>query len=121
MILGEETVTLQRCSTSMARGSDGRISSSLTFTESEILMSVQPLNGKEIAMLPEGERHRHSKKGYTISEVLTADQHAQNIADRVVVDGIVYEVHTVEQQRAIIPHYKVTMLRLQELDPGFGA
>jgi hypothetical protein len=120
MILGEEPVLLRRYTTSMARGSDGRIASTLSYDETTILMSVQPLNGQELSMLPEGERHRDRKKGYTITLLRTADQHLKTMADRIVVDGIEYEVHQVERERSVIPHYKVSLIRVQEQDPGFG-
>jgi hypothetical protein len=119
MILGQEAVTLRRFDTSSGRDSEGYLVGP-SYADSSILMSFQPLDGTDLQKLPQGERQRESRKGYTATEIFTASQHSSNIADRVVVDGIVYEVYHVEHQRKIIPHYKVLMLRIQEADPGFG-
>lgn len=116
MILGEEPVTLIRYPAT-SWGADGR-STVGAAVSSTILASVQPLGGREIALLPESERHAEHLKAYTVTELRTADQYTSTLADRIVVDGITYEVQKVERQRSVIPHYKVTLVRFQEIDPS---
>lgn len=112
MILGEEPILRLRFS-AQVRDSDGYITDAVP-VESLILASVQPMSGKDVEKLSEGERHREGLKLYTVSDLRTADQYAGTIADRVVIDDITYEVLHVERQRSVIPHYKAMVLRMQE-------
>lgn len=75
---------------------------------------VQPLNGKEIALLPEGARASDSRKAYTATELRTEDQHLGLPADEVVIGGVTFKVLKVEQQIAVIPHYRATLIRIGE-------
>lgn len=112
MILGQEAITRRRFDGG-TRGADGRWVNG-TATDSTIYASVQPMGGKERELLAEGERTREGIKLYTTSDLHTASQHAQGMADHVLVDGVAYEVRAVERQRAVFPHYKALALRLQE-------
>jgi hypothetical protein len=112
VILGQETITLRRVGAG-SRGADGRWSDGVA-VDTSIAASVQPLGGRELATLPEGERHSDQIKVYTTTEIRTGSQHDGTTADRLVVDGIVYEVRAVEQQRAILPHYKARAVRVKE-------
>lgn len=112
MILGQEPVTLRRF-VAQTIGTDGRPEAQAG-TPTTILASVQPLNGKELALLPEGERQRDQKKIYTVSEIRTADQNTGIPADWIEFDGEVWEVHQVENERSVVPHYKGRIVRIQE-------
>jgi hypothetical protein len=79
-----------------------------------ISASVQPLNGRELQLLPELARAGDSRKAYTETELRTDEQHAGLPADELIVDGITFKVLAVERQVAIIPHYKATLMRLGE-------
>lgn len=48
----------------------------------------------------------------TTTALRTFDEQAGTPADTVVIDGLTYEVHRVEQHRAVIPHYECTVLRV---------
>jgi len=112
MILGQEPISRLRYA-AQVRDSEGYIVDAAP-TSSTIYASVQPMNGKDVEQLSEGERHREGLKLYTQSDLRTADQYLGTIADKVVIDGITYEVMHVERQRSILPHYKAMVLRLQE-------
>jgi len=112
-ILGSESLTRRR----YAAGSwdtDGVFVAG-TATNSSFSGSFQPLNGEELATLPEGERAGDQRKVYTQSALRTTDQAAGVQADRVSQDGTVfYEVRQVERERAVLPHYKARLVRVQE-------
>lgn len=113
MILGSESLTRRRYAVG-TWGVDGTFTAGAT-TDSTIRGSFQPLNGQELATLPEGERHADQRKVYTRTELRVASQEEGIQADRVSQDGtIFYEVRQVERQRTILPHYKVRLVRVQE-------
>ena len=118
MILGAEPITRRRFA-SGARGADGRYTPGAS-TDTTILASVQPLEGRDREILPEGERQTDGIKVYTESDVRTVNQHGGaggNTPDRLIFDGLVYEVRNVSRQRSIIPHYRAFALLLQEVAP----
>lgn len=112
MILGAETVTRRRFAAG-ARGADGRWSEGAS-TDTSIAMSVQPISDRELSTLPEGERTGEQLKGYTQADVRTGSARDDVAADHVQVRGSWFEVRQVQEQRAIIPHIKVRLARLQE-------
>ncbi len=57
-----------------------------------IMASIQPLNGREIMLLPDGERDRETVKVYTDTALVIADQEAQQKGDQIAYNGGVYEV-----------------------------
>ena len=61
-----------------------------------IIMSVQPINGRELIYLPEGQRTRQFLTGYTETLLQTANQEAGTKADVVAYNGRNYEVQRVE-------------------------
>lgn len=113
-ILGQEAITRRRFAAG-SRGTDGRYSAGAT-TDTTILGSVQPANGDDMATLPEGERAKKGRRIYTTSEVRVADVEAGTPADQLLIDGVYWEARTVEQTRAVIPHYKVIALKVQEAE-----
>lgn len=89
-----------------------------SLTETDIKMSIQPINGRELINLPEGQRARHYAKGYTDTLLYTAGDGDSKKAD-VIDDGSrVYEVQSVEfwesNANTIVPHYKVLLAELSE-------
>jgi hypothetical protein len=122
ILVGAENITRRRFSTAGAvRGADRRYvpgAASLTV----ISASVQPLRGREVETLPEGERHKDWQKVYTAADLVTADQHAGGAggaADQLDIGGITYEVRQVWPWRGVspIPHFKAFVVRLQEVAP----
>lgn len=110
-MLGKRTISYIRRTVAVASAT-GRPSTSLAAAV-EFEASVQPLNGIEIQQLPEGERSRDSRKLYTTTALRTASAGSGAAADRIVIDGANYEVHTVQpyDTMAPLPHYKVVVLR----------
>jgi hypothetical protein len=115
MILGAEPITRRRFSVG-ARGVDGRFVDGAS-TDAVISASVQPLEGKDRAILPEGDRSKDGIKVYTTSDLAPADQHVGTSGDQLIVDGVIFEVRNVVRERSIIPHYRAFALRLQEVSP----
>lgn len=95
-----------------AYGSNGAYQPGATSTLS-IVMSVQPLNGRELMLLPEGERTKQYVRGYTNTQLYTAQQSSSKKADRISVDGVTFEVQKIEKwesaSMSIQPYWKVVM------------
>jgi hypothetical protein len=69
--------------------------------------NVQPLSGKELLLLPEGERQRQVVKIYTGFALESGD-----IVTRA--DGIQYDVQAVENWTAFAqPHFKARLTRIE--------
>uniref|UniRef100_A0A6M3M0V9 Head-tail joining protein n=1 Tax=viral metagenome TaxID=1070528 RepID=A0A6M3M0V9_9ZZZZ len=112
MILGAQDVTLHRYGIG-SRGTDGRFTRGAA-TVSTIQATVQPMNGKELSTLPEGDRTRRGIKLYTTTQLLTADQDAKRLSDRIIYQTETFEVRHVDQQPRVIPHYRAYAVRLDE-------
>lgn len=77
-----------------------------------VLGSVQPLNGRELENLPEGQRVKESIKIYTATELKTVDEVNQIKADVVIDGGKRYEVQTVDRHSMSLgSHFKVTAFK----------
>ena len=78
-----------------------------------VLMSVQPLNGRELLNLPEAQRTRQWVKAYCATELRTANQALGIKADRVLANGVLYEVQRVEfwtnPASTLAPHWKLQL------------
>jgi len=115
MILGLRTLNLRRYS--VPTWAAGRATA--TPATSTFLGSWQPLNGREIAMLPEGERSSDRAKIYTTTLLNTSEQGTKIQADEVNRDGFAwFKVLKVGPyfDESPIPHYRVEVVRLQEAD-----
>ncbi len=110
MILGASSYTLRRFAAGTVVGgryTDGAV------TTSTVQASVQPTTGRDVAHLEEGQRQAVELKAYTQTLLRPTDQAAtpKVQADELVIDGEAYEVVEVQQQRSIIPHYRVLLMR----------
>ncbi len=110
--LGSRDVTLTRRAAG-SRGLDGRFVAGAS-TATTIRASVQPAVGDDLALLAEGQRARRVIKAYTEATVATVDVGAGTPPDLLTVDAVVYEVHSVARQAAILPHYRVIAIAVQE-------
>lgn len=74
-------------------GSDGRavVATPSTFS---VVASVQPLNGRDLLRLPEGERSTERVKVYANTQLFVSG--AGQVADLITVAGIQYEVETAQ-------------------------
>ena len=87
------------------------------FAEFETIMSIQPLNGKDLLNLPEAQRAKNLMKGYASVELKTVDEAAGRRADQVLYQGQWFAVQRVETWRDgnnNLDHWKVT---LAEVNP----
>jgi hypothetical protein len=113
-LLGERTVTRRRFPAGAYVA--GRYVAGTPVTDTPVLASVQELSARELQQLPEAERQRDPIKLYTedtdwqVSDPQTPGQ----ISDRVLVDGRTYKVLTVAPRHSLLPHFKVTAVRVQE-------
>jgi len=91
-----------------------------TPTDASIVATVQPLNGHDRQMLPEGFRQRVTRKVYTedADGFRTVNQHAETAADRLVIDGATWEVFRVDEQdeygSTFMNHHRCWIVRLDE-------
>jgi hypothetical protein len=70
--------------------------------------NIQPLNGKELLQLAEGDRQRQALKIYTAFALENNDTVSR-------ADGFQYEVQAVEDWTAFHqPHYKARLMRIEE-------
>ena len=107
--LATGTYTVTRFSPGVV-GADARA----TFAVAETFptrLSVQPLRGEELVVARELLRSDRVLKAYGKKQLKTVDKTAGTPADQVEIDGEQYEVHHVERQRKLIPHYKTTLVR----------
>lgn len=117
MLVGAETITRKRFADS-AVNTEGEIVAGASST-TPIRASVQPITGKELETLPEGERSKEWFKVYTKDDVRTGTQHVGTVgrrADHLVFDGAEHEVRKVQpwRSRSPIPHTKALCVRVQE-------
>jgi len=77
------------------------------------IMSIQPMGGKELLNLPEAQRTKRFVRGYTDTELFTADQVPSKKADLVESEGVTFEVQKVErwfsEGNSIQPFFKILM------------
>ena len=117
-LLGSRSVTRSRYPVG-SWGADGEYSLG-TLTSSTIVATVQPLNGHDRQMLPEGFRERITRKLYTedADGFRTVDQKAGTAADRVTFDSATWEVFRVDEQdeygSTFLNHHRCWVVQLDE-------
>ena len=93
--------------------SNGRFTPGARSTTAGVVASFQPLRGREIELLPEGDRDKRSGKVYTATELKGADRTAGTMADQIVFDGDTWEVSSVEKH-TFGGYWKAIVLRVGE-------
>lgn len=110
--LSSVSITLRRPGVS-TRGADRR--ATRTFTDSTITASVQSGGtSRGLQHNAEGERQTQRRRIITESELRAANPATGTLADRVIIDGIVYEVQSVKRVSALLPFYGADVTALQE-------
>lgn len=74
--------------------------------------TVNPIPGRTLATLPEGEREGDQQRIITEFELQTADEDTGTLADIVVYEGRKYEVRDVQVYRRVIPHLEARVRRM---------
>lgn len=115
-ILGTDTYTLRRYTAPGVWGPDGEYTPG-PFVDSSIEGSLQPANDRVLQSLPEGDRNSDPMVLLSYTEMRTASQYTGVRADEILVGGIRYEVRLASQETAVLPHWRGTLLRIQETTP----
>jgi len=82
--------------------------------ESDVVVngSLQPMNAREVMLLPEGQRTRENLKIYTDTVLNPAEKETGKPADRLTIGSYVYEVTGMENwTQSDIPFYKVILTK----------
>jgi hypothetical protein len=80
----------------------------------EIIASVQPASGREMDRLPEGLRSRETMNVFTRTELRSAHPSPGTEADRIAIDGAVFEVTSVRRWNRLANFYNATVVRVLE-------
>lgn len=113
--LSAVSITLRRPTAAATYDDDGLPVQS--FTDTTITASVQSGGtSRGLQHNAEGERQTQRRRVITESELRAANQATGTLADRVVIDGIVYEVQTVKKVSALLPFYGADVTALQEAE-----
>lgn len=84
------------------------------YTETTLVVEVQQASSREIEILPEGVRHKESRRVYwPNNDIRTADQYGTAAADRFVIGGVVF-VAMIANEFRLLNHDRVIVTRLQE-------
>ncbi len=106
------SITLRRPGVS-TRNDEGR--SVQSFTDSTITASVQSGGtSRGLQHNAEGERQTQRRRIITESELRAANPATGTLADRVVIDGLTFEVQGVKRVSALLPCYMADVTVLQE-------
>lgn len=110
-LLGSATYTVTRyAQSSWSAGGEHQRGASSTFP---IVASIQPITGRELQALPEGQRNVGNLKCYTETRLLTGED--QKVPDRLEYKGTQYEVQAVEDFKDHVtglPHYYVRLVEV---------
>lgn len=114
MILGLKPVQLVRFANARDPAS-GRTVRTVASTVT-IQASVQPLTDRQREVLPEGLRQSVTRRMWTRSEVLTADQLTGRLADRITINNEEFDVVRVSHWPSLLSHYEADLVRVSEED-----
>lgn len=81
----------------------------------DVVLSLQPVTGKELLNLPEGQRGRTFMKGYSPVALFTVEQSPSAKADLVSFMGRIFEVQQSEVWVGDFDHWKILVA---EVNPG---
>lgn len=113
--LNAVSITLRRPTAAATYDDDGLPVQS--FTDTPITASVQSGGtSRGLQHNAESERQTQRRRIITESELRVANQAAGTLADRVIIDGLVYEVQTVRKVVHLLPAYTADVLALQEAE-----
>lgn len=104
-LLGATSITRRRTADGSYSSTTGRYTEGST-TDTTITASVQPLNGRDRQVLPEGLRASDTRKIYTED-----DLRAEPPADQVQIDGEWFTVRHVDTSHPLIGHTRAYVAR----------
>jgi len=81
-----------------------------------IKMFIHPASGKDLLILPEGERTKTVMIGYCYDPVYLASKSDQKNSDRIVDGSTIYEIKNIQfyeaQNLSIQPYYRCTLVEV---------
>lgn len=104
-------VTRRRFDAPTLSTTTGRFSTP-TYTDAAIVASVQRPSGRQLRLLPEGQRADESLIAYTATSCRTADVASQTLADHLLYEGVSYEVQAVSNWQAHGNFYQLVCLKV---------
>lgn len=78
-----------------------------------VLAVVQPLTGKDILLLPEGQRITQAFKVYTSFAMQTVNSEKTKKADTISINDEEFEIHSVEPWGWHLAHFKCVAVRFE--------
>jgi hypothetical protein len=110
-LVGEERVTIIRRDPGF-RDRRGRYQQGPETVIENVKATVNPIPGRILATLPEGEREGDQRRMITKFELRTTDEDTGAVGDIVVYEGRRYEVRDVQVYRKVIPHLEARIRRM---------
>jgi hypothetical protein len=81
-----------------------------------IKISIQPMSGDDLELLPEAFRTRRVCKGYTETPLSNLDEKILRRGDKLQYEGTLFEVHTVKRWPKGLDHYEVVLVEMDHQD-----
>lgn len=80
------------------------------------VISLQTVSGREAVQLPEGDRTKEARKGYTTTALRTVNDQTQTKADRIEAEDRLWEVRRVDPypSETDLPHYRVLAILVED-------
>ena len=82
--------------------------------------NVQPLQGTELLILPEGKRNKESLKILTDVQLLETNEKTGALPDVIFWQGRAFEVHSVKNYTQIIPHFESIAINVNHSEGADG-
>ncbi len=110
---------------SLVTQATGTVGADYTFTTTEnapvdITMFIEPVSGRDLLLLPQGERAKKVMRGYTATEIKVTSYDNQLLSDKIVDGSTTYEVHNVEYWEAnnfnLQPYYVCLLVEMNPTD-----
>lgn len=76
-----------------------------------VFATEQPLTGRDLVRIEEGDRSRERRKLYSADELFVSREGAGNAADIVTIDGIQFQVENVEKWSG---HWKAILVKIED-------
>lgn len=85
-----------------------------TFADQGLIdITINPVTGEELSILPEGDRLADWRKGFTTVELEVSDDQVDGVdGDVIEFDGFFFEIRHRQHYQRVIPHYRVLMRRV---------
>ncbi len=111
--IGFVTIVIKRFAARTV-GAGGGFIRGAALPDTPIDVSLQPLDGDELQVLPEAERVKRTKKIYSGSEIREASVKDGTEADEFTFEGFVFKVFSVEKySMGVLDHFKAICIAVE--------